>query len=242
MLNAVEKLVILQERDRQIAQLRAELDQIPPQRAALNSRLNFAQASLDTAKHRTKQIEADRKKFELEAETRKQQIEKYALQQFQTKRNEEYRALSHEIDGCKAEIVKLEDRQLELMEEADQVQKTLLAARHQTEEQKRDADRLLAELATREQNLEQQCDQLDQGRSALAAEVEAGLLDRYERLRRTKGERVIVGVEHGACGGCHVSLPAQTIIACRARQEITQCPNCGRILFYTRDMDMARAE
>jgi predicted nucleic acid-binding Zn-ribbon protein len=242
MLTAVEKLVVLQERDRQIAQLRAELDQIPPQRATLLSRLTIAHASLETARHRTRQLEADRKELELEVEGRKQQIEKYALQQFQTKRNEEYRALSHEIDGCKAEIVKLEDRQLELMEEAEQVQRAATSARHQAEEQQREADRLLAELATREAALLQQRGKLDQGRSSLAAEVDAGLLARYERLRRTKGERVVVGVEHGACGGCHVGLPAQVIIGCRANTELTQCPNCGRILFYTRDMDMLRAE
>jgi len=242
MLNAFEQLVVLQERDRQFARLRAELDQIPPQRVALESRVNAAQTSLDAARQRGKLIETDRKELELEVEMRKQRIEKYALQQFQTKRNEEYRALSHEIDGCKAEIVKLEDRQLELMEEADGVHKTVLAGRHLMEDQKRDADRLLAELAAREASLQQRCDELQEARTALAAGVDAGLLARYERLRRTKGERVIVGVDHGACGGCHVSLPAQIIIACRASQETTQCPNCGCILFYTRDMDMMRAE
>ena len=70
---------------------------------------------------------------------------------------------------------------------------------------------------------------------------EAGLAI-YERLRKNKGERVVVGVEHGACGGCHMRLPAQVVLECRSNQSIVTCPNCGRILYYTGEMDMAVAE
>lgn len=242
MLTAIEKLLILQDRDREIAQLEAELGSIAPQRAMLQARATGAHASLDSAKHRTQQIEAERKRLEIEVDSRKLLIEKYSLQQFQTKRNEEYKALTHEIENCKAEIVKLEDQQLELMEEAEDLHKTVTAARRQLEEIQRESDRMLAELTAREQNLQRRYDELSAGRAALAAAVDASALARYERLRRNKGERVVVSVEHGACGGCHVGLPAQVVIACRANQELTHCPNCGRILFYTRDMDMMRAE
>lgn len=242
MLATIEKLLILQDRDHKIAQLAAELDSIAPQRTGAQARAAGAHSSLDAAKHRAQQIEAERKRLEIEVDSRKQLIEKYSLQQFQTKRNEEYKALTHEIENCKAEIVKLEDQQLELMEEAENLHKTVIAARHQLEGTQRESERVLAELTAREQDLQRRLDELSAGRTALAVAVDASVLARYERLRRSKGERVVVGVEHGACGGCHVGLPAQVVIACRAEKEITQCPNCSRILFYTRDMDMVRAE
>lgn len=242
MLAAIEKLLILQDRDHKMAQLAAELDSVAPQRTGAQARTAGAQSSLDAAKHRAQQVEAERKRLEIEVDSRKQLIEKYSLQQFQTKRNEEYKALTHEIENCKADIAKLEDRQLELMEEAESLHKTVVAARHQLEETQRESDRMLADLTAREQELRRRHDELGAGRAALAAAVDASVLARYERLRRSKGGRVVVGVEHGACGGCHVGLPAQVVIACRAEQEITQCPNCSRILFYTRDMDMVRAE
>jgi predicted nucleic acid-binding Zn-ribbon protein len=34
-------------------------------------------------------------------------------------------------------------------------------------------------------------------------------------------------------------LPTQIIVSCQAQQEIVTCTNCGRILYYTRDMDLA---
>jgi predicted nucleic acid-binding Zn-ribbon protein len=242
MLAAIEKLLILQERDRQIAQLQAELAVIPPQRAGIEGRSQTAQADQESARLKIMHIEAERKKLELEVETRKERIAKYSLQQFQTKRNEEYRALNHEIDTCKAEISKLEDQQLELMEQAEAGHKLLAAAKQQSQTIGAEAERQLGLLAAREANLQQQLAEISQGRARLAENVEAGPLGRYERIRRTKGERVVVGIEHGACGGCHVGLTAQDVLGCRASQEITQCPNCGRILYYTHDMDMVRSD
>jgi predicted nucleic acid-binding Zn-ribbon protein len=65
---------------------------------------------------------------------------------------------------------------------------------------------------------------------------------RYERLFKSKGENVVVGVHHGVCGGCHMKLPAQILVMCQAHQELVSCTNCGRILYYTRDMALAGAE
>ena len=62
---------------------------------------------------------------------------------------------------------------------------------------------------------------------------------RYDRLLKHKGEHVIVGVEHGVCGGCHMKLPAQILVMCQQHQELVTCTNCGRILYHTRDMVLA---
>jgi predicted nucleic acid-binding Zn-ribbon protein len=37
-------------------------------------------------------------------------------------------------------------------------------------------------------------------------------------------------------------LPAQILVSCQAEQEIVTCPNCGRLLYYTRDMSLAVAD
>src|SRR6185369_3632586 len=107
MLDTIEKLLILQDRDRRIRRLNGELAHIEPERQGLKSRAAGAQTALDTAKTRVKQIESDRKNLELEVEAKKQLISKYANQQLQTRKNEEYRALANEIDTCKAAIFQI---------------------------------------------------------------------------------------------------------------------------------------
>ena len=102
--DTIEKLLILQDRDRRILQEQGELSRIEPERQMLKAKAANAQAELENAKLRVKQIESARKDLELEVETKKQMIVRYANQQFQTRKNEEYRALAHEIDTCKAAI------------------------------------------------------------------------------------------------------------------------------------------
>jgi predicted nucleic acid-binding Zn-ribbon protein len=126
MLDVIEKLLVLQDRDRKISKLKEELLHIPAERQQHESKLSTTQIALDAAKHKIKQLESDRKKLELEVEGKKQLIEKYGLQQFQTKKNEEYRALAHEIDMCKEAIVKLDDQQIEIMERMEAAQKELV--------------------------------------------------------------------------------------------------------------------
>jgi len=239
MLELIEKLLIVQDRDRKIMRIRAELQNINPERNAIQVRGASAQSALDSAKLKLKQIETHRKELELEVESRKQQIEKYSLQQFQTKKNEEYRALAKEIDNCKAEIVRLDDQQLELMEQAETAQKEVASATQVVNELKKQVESMLSELAIREKNLQSQLADLETNYTDLTAVVEEGVLSRYQRLRKHKGENTVVGIERSVCGGCHMKLPIQIVISCQAQQELVTCPNCGRILYYAPHMDLA---
>lgn len=242
MLEAIEKLLILQDRDRHILRMKTELSRVEPERAMLTAKASGAQSTLDTAKQRVKQIESDRKKLELEVEGKKQQIEKYSLQQFQTKKNEEYRALAHEIELCKKDIIKLDDQQIELMEKAEAAQKEVQAANQVANDARKLADGQITELKQREENLKKELGELEANRLQLAEAVDEGVRSRYDRLLKNKGANVVVGVQHGVCGGCHMKLPAQLIVSAQEQQEIVTCINCGRILYYTRDMDLAVAE
>jgi uncharacterized protein len=242
MLDVIEKLLILQERDRNLLRVEGELAHIEPQRQTFKARAAAAQARLEEAKTRMKQLESDRKNLELEVEAKKNLIIKYANQQFETRKNEEYRALAQQIEGCKKDIFKIEDQEIALMEAAETGQKEVAKAIQTAAETKKLVDDQVAQLALREQNLKKELAQLQTNREELASAVGPSERDRYERLMRNKGENVVVGVQHGVCGGCHMRLPPQLLVACQAAKEMVTCSNCGRILYYTRDMDLAVAE
>jgi len=242
MLETIEKLLILQDRDRKIRRIRAELSHIEPERQMLKAKLVSAQAALDHAKTRVKQLESSRKDLELEVQAKKQLIERYANQQLQTRKNEEYRALAHEIEMCKEGIFKIEDQEIELMEQGEAAQKEVARTTQAANDARQLVDDQVAQLGTREQNLKKELAELEANREELAGAVDDGARARYERLVRSKGENVVVGVQHGVCGGCHMKLPPQLIVLCQAGKEIVTCSNCGRILYYTRDMDLVAAE
>lgn len=242
MLDAIEKLLVLQDRDRNLHRTQADLASIAPQRARAQNLASSSQQALDAAKLRAKQTESDKKKLELDVEALKERISKYSLQQFQTKKNEEYRALAHEIETCKGGISKLEDQILELMEQADVVAKEVATTTKAAASAKKDVEAEVAELGKREENFQQRLAELQSNRAELASAVEEGALFRYERLLKSKGENVIVGIQHSACGGCHMRLPTQVMVACQSQSELNACPHCGRIIYFTRDMELAAAE
>ena len=242
MLEVIEKLLILQDRDRAIRRLQDELAHIEPERVTFKAKVANAQSRLEMTKQRLKQLESDRKRLELDVESKKEQIARYANQQLQTRKNEEYRALTHEIDTCKADITKIEDQEIELMEQAEQAQQDMVAITREADEANKLADELVSKLGEREENLRKELTGLENNREELAAAVDSGVRDRYERLVKSKGENVVVGVQHGVCGGCHMKLPAQILVACQAHQKVISCTNCGRILYHTRDMVLAVAE
>jgi predicted nucleic acid-binding Zn-ribbon protein len=242
MQDTIEKLLILQDRDRRIRQVQGELAHIEPERQMLKQKATGAQLSLDDAKARIKHIESERKNLELEVEGKKALIVKYANQQLQTRKNEEYRALANEIETCKRDIFSIEDKEIALMEQAEAAQKAALAANRASDEARKLMDDQVAQLGQREMNLQKELEKLQLNRSELAAAVDEIACGRYERLLRNKGENVVVGVQHGVCGGCHMKLPPQLLVACRSGKELVTCINCGRIIYYTRDMDLAVAD
>ena len=128
------------------------------------------------------------------------------------------------------------------MEQAEAAQKQVVRGTQATQEARKSMDDQLSQLAAREKNLQNELAELAANREDLATAVDEGARGRYERLFKSKGENVVVGVGHGVCGGCHMRLPPQLIVQCQAQQELVTCSNCGRILYYTRDMDLAVAE
>ena len=232
MLPALEHLLVLQDRDRRIAQLKAEVARIPGEIAAVQKRLQDEAAKCEAARNQLKQIEADRKKLEIEADAKRAQITKYRTQQSLIKSNTEYQALTREIEKAEADIRQTEDAELELMDRTEHLQPPLkeeqlllkeLTAKGQTE---------VADLRQRSQTAEQELAKLQTDREQVAAQADADLLSRYDRLMKSKGDYAIVPIQHGNCGGCHLTIPPQVVHNAHNGGEVTSCDYCGRILYW----------
>ena len=237
----VEKLLILQDRDRHLFRTRAELANLAHERQSIQNHTAEAQVAFNAARERVKVNEAGRKKLELDAQAQQLAIDKYAGQQLQTRKNEEYSALGEQIGHCKKAIAQLEDQQLDLMEQGEKLQKETAAANAAFQEAKKLLDGQSATIDERERNLKQQLADYEIQRAVAGSELEEATSIRYERLLKTKGENAIVGISNGVCGGCHMKLPTQVILSCKADAELNFCPHCSRVLYFTRDMEMASA-
>ena len=128
------------------------------------------------------------------------------------------------------------------MEQAETAQKDILRKTQAGSEVRKLVEDQIAQLDAREQTLKKELSELETNREELASAAGDIARGSYERLVRNKGENVVVGVQHGVCGGCHMRVPPQLLVTCQGQQEIVTCSNCGRILYYSPDMDLAVAE
>ncbi len=228
----LEQLLILQDRDQKIMRIRQEVRSVPQQRAQLEAQLTSSIAALEAVKQRAQQIERDKKKLELDVGTRTESINRLKTQQYETRKNEEFRAMANEIERYAKEISGIEDQELELMEQADKVklevaeaEKNATAARSAVAKQQADLDEKAKTLAARLQELLAE-------RAELAGKIDEDVLERFERLLASKGDSAVVGLVHEVCTGCHMKITPQTSHRVKSGREIVGCEQCGRILYW----------
>ena len=228
----LEQLLILQDRDQKIRQIRTEIETVPLRRSSLETQLAASRASVEGLKQRARQVEIDRKRLELDVGTRTETVSRLKTQQYQTRKNEEFRAIGHEIERYENEIRKIEDDELELMVLGDKVKADLAEEEKKATAAQNSIARQTADLEEKSKALESQLQALSKERSELAGKIDEDSLGRFERLFKSKGDAAIVAIEHGVCTGCHMKVTTATAAQVRAGKEIVSCENCGRILYF----------
>jgi predicted nucleic acid-binding Zn-ribbon protein len=227
----LEQLLILQDRQQKIRQILTEIKTLPLERAHLESQLAATAAGVESLKLKGRQVEVERKKLELDVGTRTESIARLKTQQYQTRKNDEFQAIGHEIERYENEVRKLEDQELELMIEADKLRAEIEAADKTAQATKESISRQLIDLETKSKALGARQQELETEREALASKIDADLLDQFERMFNSKGDAAIVAVEHGVCTGCHMKVTTATAARVKAGKEIVSCEQCGRILY-----------
>ena len=234
----IRQVLILQDRDMKFSRLEEELESLDPERqSAKRDSINRQQVYEEAKQHLVK-LEVRRKDLDNDVEAKKTQINKYAQQQLETRKNEEYTALGREIDHAKEAISKIEDEELELLEEIDAYKPKIEETKVIAEEAKAHEVATLADFDEREKNIEKELESLEDERDALIENLDTKLVRHYDRLLETKSGKVVVGVDHGNCSGCHMKLQAQTLVDAKSGRDMVTCTNCGRLLYYTREMIM----
>lgn len=211
--------------------LAKDLEKLPQDEARAKAKLAGDEAAVTKAHQALLDCELRVKKIELDAETRRTTIKRLKLQQFETRKNEEFVALGHEIVRYEKDLDAFETLELEAMEEVDgyrQAQKAAEAARAVT---RKLVEEDLATIAQRHDRMQADKAEVTAERARLLANVPEDLIPLYNRLMKSKEGLAIAPMRDGKCEGCHMKLIASTVIKVQSNREIAQCEDCGRILY-----------
>ena len=231
-MTTIEKLLIVQDRDRRIRQLSRESEDIPARRKLSEERLKEHKESLAAAQELVKKNAAAIKGVELEIDTCKQRILKLREQQVAIKTNEQYRAMNNEVAGGEKQIREFEDREMVLMEETEGLRAnvTRMEQRLKQEDEIVNSDRV--QLEDRLKALQSEIEKHKQDRVGLISDIDAEWLSRYDRTFKHHPDFALVPVDQAACGGCHMKLPPQVVQNVKRNQAMVCCSFCGRILYW----------
>jgi len=215
----IDRLWTLRGLDEELVTLNAALRRFPEERAAIARQLAGERARLDQAKARLAELQKQRRAVEQEISGLTETERKFQNQLMAVKKNEEYKALQHEIAGVRGQRSDLETRALERGLAAAEQEAAARLARIDAEE-RADRERVAA---------------LEAERSGFVAGLQPAVRSRYERVRGSLDGRALVAIVKGACGGCFRAQPPQVIQEARKRDRVLSCEGCGRMLLWPPD-------
>lgn len=72
---------------------------------------------------------------------------------------------------------------------------------------------------------------LKEARHRIARKIDKQILDVYEKLKSRYGHAIAPAVD-GVCYGCFMRMPTSFAPGKDRNEDITNCPNCGRYLYW----------
>jgi uncharacterized protein len=223
-------LLTLRVLDREIDRLRERAVVIPRELDRLAKELKVHQDILDDEERRLQDLRLDRKAIEREVEQARNRRREFESQQYKIRNNQEYQANMREIESMRQKASQYDDRALEILVQEEEIQKEIDRLARVVADEKRKHDEAAGRLRVDQAEVEGELAAKEAERGSVVDRLTPPLRAKYERIRRSKGDLAIVGVEDGACGGCGYALPPQRVQEVRRNRDIVLCEGCGRIL------------
>jgi len=238
----LKAVIELQQVDLKIAELGERIAAYPARIEALASALRqFIQAH-EERKGRLAANQKQRRDLEGEAQLIREKISKHKDQLYQVKTNEQYKAMLKEIEGEEANLGGGEDRILEKMIEAEELQKQISDAAAHLEGEKGRVESETREIEAHRETDLQEREGLLVERKRLDAALSQTVRSTYERLRAGRRGVAVAEARDGFCTGCNISLRPQAYNDVRTNEMLVTCENCSRILYYVAPAAPADAE
>jgi predicted nucleic acid-binding Zn-ribbon protein len=232
MLPDLARLIELQDVETRAAAAAKAVADAPGRIAALDAKLDATRAAVEAAKKDLADNGTSRRSVDKDLIAAQQRLDKYKEQLMAVKTNDEYHAMQHQIEAAKREIGQHEERILELMMAADEVNARLKKAEAQL---KADQASITAERSAIEKDAavnQTAIVDLAAKRAALISQIDKSVVATFERVARVRGGIALARAEGERCVVCQVRMRPQVFNHVRQNEQILQCENCQRILYF----------
>jgi len=226
-------VVKLQNINIETGKLKAYLRDVPVQIQNLDQKLEQFTRKVETDTEFIAELNKKYRIYESDIQLNLGKIAKSQEKLRSVKTNKEYQSSLKEIEDIKAINSKIEDEMLEFLEQIE-------TAEHSLIESKQQSSRLVEEIGREKKAVLQAVEHskkdltaLGSDRDAVAAELDAELLDIFKRQLMKQGDGIaIVEVKNAICQGCHMNIPPQMYNELHRGNSLNYCPSCERVIYW----------
>ena len=228
-------LLLLHSRDRREKSLAKELANLPGILNDLERKIVVEKESIAIATQELKGMETLNNSLETEIASIGEQVARQKNKQLEVKKNEEYQALENEIASLLTTQSEKEDEQIAVLLQIDDARETARIAEEKISLRVVDLEKQRSELLEREKELKQDIQAIAVEISASRSEVETPMLEVYDRTKKIlTNPPYVAPIQDQKCSGCNLRVSNDVISSVLVEQKITQCDQCGRIVYVER--------
>ena len=230
----LEALLALQEKDQAVtatdeslAALAPELQALDDAQAAADRALAGAQAAIQATIDRRDELEGKIANYRTMQEQRRQRLE-------WVRGAKEASTLMAELDLARSVLAKEEAEFMRSGDAVTEAERKAAEAEKALQEVRAQQAPLREALAGKRHAIAAERERAVAERERAATRVGAGLLGRYERIRRGKAPLALYALHGDACGHCFTAVPTQRRALIQRGASIEGCEACG-VLLYARE-------
>jgi len=227
----IASLVILQKIDSEIYALKYEKESKPQEIKILETAFEEKKQHLAALEKNLLDLQKQRKDKELELASKEEGTKKLQTQLYSLKTNKEYQAMLQQIEDSKADSSVIEDKILEVFDQADKIKNNIEEEKGRLKEEEKVFLEQKKKLEDRIKEITDRLSQLDGQRQQLIPSIERKILAQYERILLNRDGLAIVSVKDNSCKGCNMFVPPQVINLIRMYERIITCEICNRMLY-----------
>jgi uncharacterized protein len=225
-------LISLQECDSQLVKLSAKKTRLPEKIRKMEESFLVFKENTEQNKKKLAQIRAQRAEYEADIKKTNDSVIKTRERLLEVKNNKEYQAMLKEIETAEKTKGDIETKIIVLMEDMEKIV-VLVKQDDETLQQ------ATVKYAEEKKAIEDELNAVDtdsaiwmEKKSALQKLLPEALLSQYEKIKKRNNGIGVISVWKAVCSGCHMNIPPQLYNELQRSNNLLNCPNCSRIMYF----------